>query len=661
MTKTASKKEKYTNLSDTKINSIVSVLKGFKYTDSEYKDRICPYLAQWLYSQGVAIESTCLIISEVINPDPIQNQLDEIYKGEFPPIAKSTLSEFLTAAEYNTLEKLIEARELSTVTGEIDDNTNIITNFKIKQVIKEKTKHYSTGKVDTTLIPVIEAVPTAVIVYDSPITDAGRTFRTTWSSKHSKRNFTIAGENGGATIPEMSDYIRSAGFTYAPRELDVVISCMINSLIDTGFADIKTDIDNRGIYFDRATEKLIPVKLEFSEVTDEEILSAIDILNELHEHFKSNEDTLGSVLKWGIMSIFSYAMKQGGNWLPYLYLKGAAGSGKTTLAQISTYLYDKPSSDNTLGGSSFNTEYRIGLNLSKECNLRIVNEPANVFGKDSTRELVKVCVESKTCRKVQGKVYPAFSPVIFTANQYLPDDDALQRRMYILNFTHNQRKTNNEKKEFKNKFHVNTPTMSNLVSLQAIGRFAIRLMLSDPSHLFEDWQKTADFIVTKFYDRVGVKVPVWLLGWAESETLDDYDIGQRELIRNFFVVELNTARRKITFKDDNGYITNPHNTVGDGSLQDVVWSMINERLFSWAIPHVKRDGSENVCLTQSFKTMLNSEIGYSNNLQSLAELLQWECHNVNFNGNRMRVIEVSIEDFMAFVYPSAGDGVDEWF
>lgn len=661
MTK-ASTEEQYTQLSEGKVKSIVALLKKWEYTSSEFRVKICPYLAQWLYSQGVAIESTCLIISEVINVDTIQDTIDEIYRGEFPPIAKSTLSEYLKPTEYESLEKLIEARELSTVTGEIDDTTEIITNFKIKQVIQSKTKHYASGKVDTTLTPMVEAVPTAVIVYDSPITEQGRTFLTTWTSKHSKRNFTIAGENGGATIQEICDYIRGAGFTYAPRTVDVVIACMINSLIDCGFADIKTDIDNKGIYFDKSTEKLIPVKLDFDEVTDDEIRNTINTLNELHEYFKSNEETLGSVLKWAVMSIFSYAMKQAGNWLPYLYLKGAAGSGKTTLAQISLYVYDKPSSENNMGGSSFNTEYRIGLNISKECTPRIVNEPANVFGKDSTRELVKVCVESKTCRKVQGKVYPAFSPVIFTANQYLPDDDALQRRMYILNFTHNQRKTEKEKKEFKDKFHVNTPTMSNLISLQTLGRFAVRLMISDPSYLFDDWQKTADYIITKFYDRIGVEVPTWLVGWAESETLDDFDISQRELIRNFFVVEMNSARRKITFRDENGFISNPHNTVEeDGSLKDVVWSMINERLFSWAIPHIKRDGTENVCLTQSFKTMLNKEIGYSNNLQSLAELLDWECHNVNFGDNRMRVIEVSIDDFMAFVYPSAGSGVDEWF
>lgn len=661
MTK-ASTEEQYTQLSEGKVKSIVALLKKWKYTSSEFRVRICPYLAQWLYSQGVAIESTCLIISEVINVDTIQDTIDEIYRGEFPPIAKSTLSEYLKPNEYDSLEKLIEARELSTVTGEIDENTEIITNFKVKQVIQSKTKHYASGKVDTTLTPMVEAVPTALVVYDSPITEQGRTFLTTWTSKHSKRNFTIAGENGGATIQEICDYIRGAGFTYAPRTVDVVIACMINSLIDCGFADIKTDIDNKGIYFDKSAEKLIPVKLDFDEVTDDEIRNTINTLNELHEYFKSNEETLGSVLKWAVMSIFSYAMKQAGNWLPYLYLKGAAGSGKTTLAQISLYVYDKPSSENNMGGSSFNTEYRIGLNISKECTPRIVNEPANVFGKDSTRELVKVCVESKTCRKVQGKVYPAFSPVIFTANQYLPDDDALQRRMYILNFTHNQRKTEKEKKEFKDKFHVNTPTMSNLISLQTLGRFAVRLMISDPSYLFDDWQKTADYIITKFYDRIGVEVPTWLVGWAESETLDDFDISQRELIRNFFVVEMNSARRKITFRDENGFISNPHNTVEeDGSLKDVVWSMINERLFSWAIPHIKRDGTENVCLTQSFKTMLNKEIGYSNNLQSLAELLDWECHNVNFGGNRMRVIEVSIDDFMAFVYPSAGSGVDEWF
>ena len=661
MTKASSKE--YINLSDEKTKNILSVLKEFKYTETELQNRVCPYVAQWLYSLGISIESTCLIISEIVNISPIEKKIEQIYRGEFPPIAKSQLSDFLTKKEYSALEEVIEKKQLKVIRGELDDNTNVVTNFEYKQVFQEKIKHNKqSGKQERTFTPVIEAIPTEVVVYDSPITEQARTFKITWESNHSDRKFSIAGESMGATLPEISDYLKGAAFSYNPKLLDITLACMINSLIDSSFAEIKTTIDNRGIYLDTNNEKLIPVKLEFTYTSDE-MMQCIEVLNELIVYFIGNEATFASVIKWSVMSIFSYAMKQAGNWLPYLYLKGSAGSGKTTLAQIGIYIYDVPSSENNMGGSSFNSEYRIGLNLSRDCTLRVVNEPATVFTRDAPRELIKVSVESITCRKVQGKIYPAFSPVIFTANQYLPDDDALLRRMYVISFTHNQRKTDVEKDSFKKSFHVNTPTLSKLKILQVLGKFAIQYVLADPSVLYDDWQKTADSIINAFYDEADVLIPGWFNTWAETETLDDYDVEQKEEIRNFFIREFNNARRKITFRDENGFISNPHITTDeDNSLRDVCWGIVNERMFSWAIPHLKRDKSENICLTQSFKTMLNKDIGYSNNLKSLAELLDWEYCQVKFGDNNLRVIEVDFDDFMDFVYPTAeGSGVDEWY
>lgn len=76
--------------------------------------------------------------------------------------------------------------------------------------------------------------------------------------------------------------------------------------------------------------------------------------------------------------------------------------------------------------------------------------------------MIKVCVESTITRsKYKRKLFcgiPAFSAVLFTANQYLPEDDALIRRLYVLSFSYSQRKSEHEKRCLKKVFHINTPT-----------------------------------------------------------------------------------------------------------------------------------------------------------------------------------------------------------
>lgn len=655
--------EGYVNLSDERINSIVSVLNELDYFDTDFENRICPHVAQWLYDKGVTIESTCLIISEIINISALEKKIQEIYEGIIPPFAKSELKKFLTDEEYHKLEKVIDNQtNINPVyRGEIDDSTYLIINYKTKQVIQGK----KSNKKDTMdkLTPIIEAVPKRLIVYDSAITDQPRNFKVTWTSPYSERDFTVTGEGIGADIGEIASYILKSGYSHNPKLVEGALSCMINTLIDKGVAEIRTDIDNLGVYFNQENESVVVVKLDFSKPSNEEMLKAIELLEKVSTFFLGNEEVFASVFKWGLMSVFSYAMKQVGNKLPWLYLKGTSQSGKTTLAKISLYIYGVPSSENNIGGASFNTEFRIGNKLSQDCTTRVVNEPASVFNRDASKELVKVSVESITARKIQGKVYPAFSPVIFTANQYLPNDDALLNRFFVLGFTYNQRKTDEQKQAFKEAFHIDTPSMSNLTLLSIFGRFAINEIVSDPSRLFDDWQKTANFIVNKFYATVGVPCPKWLDGWADNESVDDFDISQREAIRNFFVDKFNIARSKVDIRNEYGRKESTTLEINQAStsddFSDLNWEIVNNRMITWAIPHTTRWNERNICLTQGLREDLNKSLEYSNDLKSLGELLGWDYKNVKINGTQMRVLKVKFDDFMSFLYPTVSSGNDE--
>lgn len=654
--------ESYRGLSDKRVKLITDTLKELSYTEKELDKSILPYIAQWLYDNYVNIESTCLIISTVTNINRLQEEIDNIYQGIISHPARSRLQDFLTKEEYDKIENIIEPRKMEgIIKGEINDDTNIKVNFKTKRIYQEnviKTKKGLYIK-DT---PVIEAVPYKLIVYDSPLLDQPRTFKIIWTSNVTARNFVTASESSGATIHEIEQYLINAGFSHSPRLVGGALSCTINTMIQSNLATIKQDIDNPGFYYDINSDKITAVKRIVAVPSKQEMAKATKVLHELTVFFKDNLDTLATVFKWGLIAEFSYAMKQAGKWLPWMYLKGSAGSGKTTLAKIILYIWSIPTPENNIGGSSFDTVARLGAKVSQSCDPIVVNEPAAVFNRNSTKEMVKVCVESTTGRsKYKGSYFggiPAFAPVIFTANQYLPEDDALIRRLYVLSFSYSQRKSEAQKKNFEDKFHINTPTISTLSNLKYFGQFAAYTICSDPGLLLDDWQGTADKIIAGFYQHLGVEVPEWLGLWAESESLDDFDDTQREDIRNFFVGEFNQARKKVNTYDTYGNRTEATLEVEEATSSDdftgVNWSIVNNRMLTWAIPHTSRNGTKYICLTQGLRKSIGSQLDFCSDLKSIGELLGWNYQSVRFGNTDkvMKVLKVNFNDFMDFLYPN---------
>ena len=650
-------KKKYASLKDNKIKEAVEMLLSWNFTSKKW-EKLIPYLAQYFKDNLISFESTCLLLSEVVDISQYETKIKEIYDETGFPYLQSDLVEIIGQDKFGKLSEIVTVEDYSNKIwiGEIDDKTYISINMGLKQIFQVKRTTKKDG--EDIFTPIIEAVPSELVVYDSAITDQPRNFKITWESRFSKRKFIVTGEGVGANISEIRDYLIEAGYSHNAKFVGNVVACMVNTLIEEGFAKIRTDIDNLGVYYNHKSESVLVVKADYTEPTESEMLEAIDVLNEIVEFYQGNEDVLASVFKWALMSIFSYAMKQVGNKLPYLYLKGTSQSGKTTLGKIALYIYGEPNSDVSIGGSSFNTEFRIGNHLSQDCTARLVNEPAAVFNRDDPKELIKVCVESITARKVKGKVYPAFSPVIFTANQYLPDDDALLNRMYVLTFTYNQRKTDDEKKEFK-KFHIDSPSISCLKLLNVFGRFAIREVVADPSLLFDDWQTTADFILDEFFTVALTDKPKWLELWSESESIGDYDDNQTEEIRSFLISEFNKARRNVTIRDEYGNQKGSTLDVDEASesmdFENIIWTIINERMIPWAIPHNGRGNERNVCLTQTLKKELKRHMDYSNDLKSIGELLDWQYGSVRFGNSVKAVIKVPFDDFINFMYPSIGD------
>lgn len=647
-------------ISDERIEGIINVLHSFKYSSDDVIENIALPLAQWLHEEKFSIENTCYILSSVININAIQNDINEIFDPDSPSLhTQFDLVNFLKSDEYKSLDKVVCPPKVANhIIKPINSDEKIKVDFLNSKVSLIKEWEDRKGELHSKETPVIEAVPKRLTVYDSEfVEELPRTFKVVWKSKHSNRLFTSTGSGTGATIQDIEKSLISAGYTHNKRLLGDVVSAMINSMIDDGFAEMKDTIDNKGVYYNIDEDKLLVVKLDTSKPSKDEILQGISTLNELYSAYSEESTTFATVIKWSLVSIFSYAIKQTGTWIPWLYLVGTGQSGKTTMANIGAYFYRMPNKDINIGGGSFNSDFRIGNVLSEDCTLHVVNEPAPTFRTETLTDLIKNCVEMEICRKVQGKVYPAFSPIIFTANNFIPEMDSLYRRLFIIDFNYDQRKSKNSKKAFENKFHVQSPSISMLRDLSAFGRVAIREVMSDTSLLFDDWQELADKLFKKSYELVDEPFPEWLAQWSKDKELDDLDNTQIENIRGILVDELYNARKRVTLRGDYGQIEEfklDGNEVSSNSkeFETLYWDLINERVFNWCLPHKPRGKPRSVFLNQGFKRLLKIHLEEIGTLKSIGQLLKWEYKKVNFGNTQSRGLLVPFEEFMSFIYPS---------
>ena len=644
-------------LTDEETESIINAYDTFTggYISVQLDTSIIPALIQYMKNEYIPKE-TCGYIVSKWSPLKHDNKIEQIYSEEFPPIpVYTTLSDILNKEDYISIEKAIEpSKHDGVLYDEIDNNTSFRINLKTREVYQAKESRQKNGK--PTITTVLKCAPKEVVVYDTILLDQPRSFKITWNSKLSSRTFTTAGEVGGATVKEIEEYLINAGWSSTPRLVGGAVSSCINSFIKEGLATIQKDIDNPGFYYDSEKDSIIVIKKEVKEPSLEELQKAVNVLHSLEEVFKDNLPLLATVLKWGLLSVFSYAKKQLGKWMPWLYLKGSAGSGKTTLAKILLYTQGIPNNENNIGGSGFDTQARVGAKLSRSCDPIVVNEPAGAFNRYSVVEMIKICVESITGRgKMIGGSYrqiPAFSPVVFTANQYLPEDDALLRRFYVLSFSYSMRKTEAEKKQFERKFHIDNPENSPLKALQYLGQAVTCEIIANPTYLMDDWRECIDTILRLI--NADIELPEWLFKWEESETLEDFDNSQTEDIRMFFLAEFNQARKRITLRDENGFITD-HEIDEDSSsadFEDLNWSIVNNRMFPYAVPKISRNHTRYVCFTQGLQKVISEHVDFCSDLKSIGELLGWKYGGVKINKKVSKMLTVNFKDFMEFLYPN---------
>ena len=420
---------------------------------------------------------------------------------------------------------------------------------------------------------------------------------------------------------------------------------------------------------------VIADNLNASEIDykDTKVSDALDIVEELASYFDKSEVKVATGLKWGLVSAFSFARKQiGADFLPYLFLYGKAGSGKSTIGKIILYLWSYPSIDNNLEGSSFNTEFRVGEQLMQSSLPLLVNEPAGALKKKNVVEMLKSCVQSTISRsKQQGNKFvkkPAYAPVVFTANHQLPSDDGLVRRFIAIAFTHDEKKDKQSQKKFNKRFNIDNPRESILTKLHGLSNFCANLVCENPELLKMDWDELGNYFINKSYEFVGRDVPKWLLEFESINSQEDTEYQEIEEIRSFLLNLINEKfNKKIQLKvyeEENMYMYseknldeyygNTDNIANVDDFKNRIFAVINQHLIPFMNLNMKHNGDIYV----NFNSLLikelfdNLEISSASNLKSISELLGWEHGFVSVNGEKGTRMYVEFDTFLKFLYPN---------
>jgi hypothetical protein len=433
----------------------------------------------------------------------------------------------------------------------------------------------------------------------------------------------------------------------APDALNSIISV----LTEKGLVETIDDVTTPGYYMfnnvilsKEVTQSLILEK--------EKILKCCQYLNHLAEYGWMDKRIFPTVIKWAMVSPFSFILKynKSDSWLPWLQLYGLGQTGKTTLGRIILNIWNLEVQNYSIGFNHIDSVARFGNIISRDTYPKLVNEigalSTNYFGKYlAIVEMIKHSVESMT---VRGKYMvnavnnnyqeiPALSAMIFTSNHQPITDSGYNRRMLPIHFSEIEKKDEQQQLSFKKLFEENK------IFLKTLGDFTSQYLVQDPTKLLQiPWNELAKEILQKFYQFAGVETPHWIEYFVEQrDAVDESSEKTFFGLRGILVNKINEACSKYA------------KICAIDEYEQIGFSMGSKLKFCLKnnlIPYLHKVDGFNIALTVD----IMNDIKQFNieNITSLADLgliLGFDYVNKRFNGKKMRFLEGSIGNLTTFL------------
>ncbi len=307
----------------------------------------------------------------------------------------------------------------------------------------------------------------------------------------------------------------------------------INSVTTSGFYLINGDFISKDC-------------TQTSQIKKEEIVKCCEYLDYLADRGWKNKRIFPTVLKWGIMSPFSFIIKHNtNNWMPWLQMYGHGQTGKTTLGKLILNTWNLNEKNNSLSFNHIDSIARFGNVVGRDTYPRIVNEvgamSTDSYGKyRNIIEIIKSSVEGITAR---GRYHdynnyqesPALSPFILTSNWQPVTDSGYNRRMTSIHFSKEEKKEVQEQEQFNRRYETEKRY------LKVLGDFTALYVSKNPQELIEkSWKELSKEILKEFYSFINRQVPDWIEYFEEQKDAVDESTEKSHFgLRAFLINRIN--------------------------------------------------------------------------------------------------------------------------
>ncbi|ACP38612.1 bifunctional DNA primase/polymerase [Saccharolobus islandicus] len=646
---------KFRELTSEKVLKIADIIAPI-YKEGQ-RHNVIMYLSGWLYKANVSYESAKKLVEFICDKFGDNECNDRLYtldrtyglKGNQPPeerlktssglfeLFKGSMSEEEAIERVRELEEILEASEPNpkVIIERLNYEKEIyaVLNFDRCEVLTAIRVDNKLNYKDRVIIGCPENV-TAIISPFSQII----TYDITWKIPTQKRSIKL----DRVTIDEILAYLKANGLVLRKYQAEDVLNAILNAMLRKGLANTKTGFDAPGFYWHGG--KIIANKVEIRKPDKQELKEALELLNEfVNVWFSKAKEQFVTTIKIGLLLPFSFTVKQKfaneKGFLPWLYLYGVRDSGKTTTAEMILHIFNIKDKYHERGKGDVDTEAKLGAILASDTFPHVINEGSTLFDKPNLNEMIKQSVEGFTARqrfenKTIIKEYPAYAPLIITANQMRITDEALtQKRLLIIRYPIEAKRSKDDIKEFREK------VVPKLPKLKALGDFVVSYLIEHPEELTYDWVNLSKKLLEEAYKYANVS-PGFDLNMLYVDSNEDDP--RLDIIAVLWkkIMEAYNKRVEVTYENGN-YVTLT-NPIG------ILHSVLEARLLDFMV--LKGD---EIVFTRNVLNVLKDAGIEIDSLTSLAELFADYGFNYTHRrvlGKFMKVLSVKIEDFDRLLY-----------
>ncbi|MGA7368758.1 MAG: hypothetical protein WBX01_06475 [Nitrososphaeraceae archaeon] len=463
--------------------------------------------------------------------------------------------------------------------------------------------------------------------------------------KTSKKPFVI----GPGSVSYIINELQNKGRYIKDRETaSQALQAILVEYEDLELAEIDHRIPYAGYFY--VDDRIIGYDTTQLAFSKQDMLEGIEALEEFYNKSK-DKDILVTVLKWGLVSPFSYARKQmvsSGDWMPGLHLCGKTQTGKSTKGKFVFALWrllgTKYERLNIVGFMS--TEARFCTTIGRTTYLVLSNEVSALASeKNNTMvELIKHAAENTNSRSKYNndRRYVqelALSNILFTSNGPPPRDAAYRLRYLPISFERNLETTDEEKKDF------NLWWNSNYSKLGVFGDFAAQYIMEN-QHLLKElrWYELGQRIIEEFYNECNKEIPVWINSLYLSNVVEETKELTYFELRSFFGQAIIDGYRKDPFllRDSDGRIIE-----NEIDFEQKLTRCLTQRLIQYL--HSRGDGT--IIITHDIvRELQNKRISNLITMQSIADEIQgFSLKNLRINGSQMKVVAGPYDKFLEFL------------